>query len=87
MDANEFAGEAEARAATAGMQEMMGHGFAIGDRISYRRKEWNGGHESARVIGFNAEGRCFLLIVEHEDGSGIAVIDWRPFPIGNVLPF
>jgi len=39
------------------------------------------------VIGTSVEHGKSLLIVEHEDGSGIAVIDPRPFPEGHVLPF
>jgi hypothetical protein len=88
MDAMErMPGDAEAAAAIAALRETAGHGFAIGDRLSYRRQEWGGGYEPARVVGFFDEGQVPRLIVEHEDGSGIAVIDPREFPIGNVLPF
>lgn len=86
MDANErMPGDAEAAAAAEGLREL--NGFAIGDRLSYRRQEWGGGYEPARVIGTAVENGQPLLIVEHEDGSGIAVIDPRPFPEGHVLPF
>jgi len=83
--ADRMPGDAEAAAAAAAMRELAG--FAIGDRLSYRRPEWGGGYEPARVIGTAGEHGKSLLIVEHEDGSGIAVIDPRPFPEGHVLPF
>lgn len=73
-------------AAVAGMAETYGVcTFAVGDRVTYRLEGWGNAHENGRVTGHRDDG--LYLLVEAEDDHTQRVIDARPWPIGNVLPF
>lgn len=72
-------------AAVAGMADTCGTcTYAIGDRVTYRMAHWGMGYENGRVI---AHGEGHELQVEAEDDKARRVIDARPWPTGNVLPF
>lgn len=79
----------EAAAAIAGMSDIYGTcTYAVGDRITYRLREWgNAGYEVGRVIGHTEVQASPRLVVEAEDDHTTRVIDARPWPTGNVLPF
>lgn len=73
-------------AAVAGMTETYGTcTYSIGDRVTYRLEGWGNSHENGRVTGHSGDGS--QLLVESEDDHTRRVIDARPWPTGNVLPF
>lgn len=89
MDANRMPGDAEAAGAAAGMSDLYGCTLPeIGERVAYRLQGWSDrSFDAAKVIGhLHAEGSTTVLI-ELDDGSGLRVIDARPWPTGNLLPF
>lgn len=72
-------------AAVAGMQETYGTPtHAIGDRVCYRLRDWRTGYENGRVIG---HGTGHTLIVQAEDDGTRRLVDGRPMPDGELLPF
>jgi hypothetical protein len=62
---------------------------SVGDRIAYRTKDMSdASSESGRVVRVVAEaGQRATLVVEAENGQALRVIDPRPWPAGNLLPF
>ena len=82
----------ECAGAVAGMADTYGRLEScnlpsVGDRIAYRLKfhtdtEW----EAGRVIRIQ-EGDRPLVVVETDDEKTLRVIDGRPWPTGNLLPF
>lgn len=93
MELERMPGDAEAAAAIEGMADTYGKPAAVslpavGDRITYRTKamtetEW----EAGRVVRVQAISGRPLIVVEAEDAMTLRVIDARPWPDGNVLPF
>lgn len=93
MDAH----EREAAGAAAGMNETYGSRIdleafslpSVGDRVTYRLRGMSDtASEAGRVVRVTADSADLAtLVVEAEDGSGLRVIDPRPWPTGNVLPF
>ena len=93
MDAH----EREAAGAAAGMAETYGSRIdleactlpSVGDRIAYRLKGMSeAASEAGRVVRVAADGPDrATLVVESEDGQTLRVIDPRPWPAGNLLPF
>ena len=90
MDAH----DREYAAAAAGMSEIYGTQEpcslpSIGDRIAWRTKAMSDRDcESGRVVlVVEGEGRRTEIVVEAENGQSLRVIDPRPWPIGNLLPF
>jgi len=90
MDAHdrEYAG------AVAGMAEHYGSDEpcslpSIGDRIAWRTRAMSEADcEAGRVVlVVTGEGRRAELVVEQENGQALRVIDPRPWPTGNLLPF
>ncbi len=80
MDAhsNEFA------AAVAGMAEVYGTPqLAPGTGVAFRLKDWPGTcYADGRVRGYTSDG---MLSVDSDVGA--LVLDPRPWPDGNLLPF
>lgn len=61
------------------------HGYAVGDRISYRLHAWGDSSWSAgRVMGDAGPDRVW---VNDENTNQPQVVDVRQWPTGNVLPF
>jgi len=81
--------ENEYLAATAGMSDVYGYGpHAIGDRVTYRLKSWgDSSYEAGRVTGFTSCESAERLVVEAEDDRTLRIVDPRPWPTGNLLPF
>ena len=77
--------------AVAGMADTYGHGLqlpSVGDRITYRTKAMTeAGWAAGRVVRVQDIGPRPLIVVETEDEMTLRVIDARPWPDGNVLPF
>ena len=75
-------------AAVAGLSDTYGYGpHAIGDRVTYRLKSWGDGYECGRVTGFTQSESAERLVVEAEDDRTLRILDPRPWPTGNLLPF
>ena len=90
MDAH----DREYAAAAAGMAEHYGADEpcllpSIGDRVAWRTKAMTERDcESGRVVLIvEGEGRKTEIVVEAENGQSLRVIDPRPWPTGNLLPF
>ncbi len=90
MDAH----EREYLAAAAGMADTYGFPIActlpsVGDRIAYRLKaHTDEQYEAGRVVRINTEGERPLVVVESENAEGtLRVLDARPWPTGQILPF
>ena len=86
--AREYAG------AIAGMHDTYGFPVActlpsVGDRIAYRLKTHTDMEsEAGRVVRVNNEGERPLVVVESENAEGtLRVLDARPWPAGQILPF
>ena len=86
--AREYAG------AIAGMHDTYGFPVActlpsVGDRIAYRLKTHTDMEsEAGRVVRVNAEGERPLVVVESENAEvAQRVLDARPWPTGQILPF
>jgi len=80
MDAhsNEFA------AAVAGMAETYGTPqLAPGTGVAFRLEGWSpASYADGRVRGYDAAG---MLVVDSD--FGVVILDPRPWPYGNLLPF
>ena len=75
-------------AAAAGMADQYGIcTYAVGDRVTYRLSKDGTGYECGRVIGHTEVESQPRLVIEAEDEQTLRVIDPRPWPTGNVLPF
>lgn len=88
MDAH----EREYAAAVNGMADTYGRSCAlpsVGDRIAYRVAGMSeSSSEAGRVVRVVVEaGQRPSLVVESEDTHTPRVIDPRPWPTGNLLPF
>ena len=91
MDAH----EREYMAAAEGMADLYGRHPetctlpSVGDRVAWRTKAMSDtSSESGRVVRVVAQaGEPTTLVVEAEDGGTLRVIDPRPWPAGNLLPF
>jgi hypothetical protein len=92
MDAH----DREYAAAAAGMAEVYGTNPdepcslpSIGDRVAWRTKAMSDTDcESGRVVLIvTGLGRRAEIVVEQENGQALRVIDPRPWPTGNLLPF
>jgi hypothetical protein len=60
---------------------------AVGDRVTYRTRAMTEcGSESGRVVRITVDTNP-VLIVQPEGEEGLRVIDPRPWPTGNLLPF
>lgn len=87
--------EREYLAAAEGMADLYGRHPesctlpSVGDRIAYRTKEMSdAASEAGRVVRVVAEaGQRPTLVVEAEDSQTLRVLDPRPWPAGNLLPF
>lgn len=83
-------GDNEYLAAVAGLHEqtvspVVWHGFADGDRIHYRLYGMSDTSSSAgRVCGDAGPDRVY---VTNEQTKRPEVVDVRPWPQGNLLPF
>jgi hypothetical protein len=80
--------------AIAGMHDTYGFPIActlpsVGDRIAYRLKTHTDMEsEAGRVVRVNAEGERPLVVVEPENAEvAQRVLDARPWPTGQILPF
>jgi hypothetical protein len=80
--------------AIAGMHDTYGFPIActlpsVGDRIAYRLKtHTDEQYEAGRVVRVNNEGERPLVVVESEGAEGtLRVLDARPWPTGQILPF
>ena len=61
------------------------HGYANGDRIAYRLRGWSPSSCAAgRVCGDAGPDRVW---VNNEQTNQPEVVDVRPWPEGNLLPF
>jgi len=92
MDAHdrEYAGAVAGMAETYGSVEQSCSLPSVGDRIAWRTKSMSDtSSEAGRVIrvGTSPDNGLPELVVEPECGSGLRVIDPRPWPAGNLLPF
>jgi hypothetical protein len=70
MDANDRQpGDAEAAAAAAGMQELYGHHYAVGDLVNGRSggKDWSGRITQIDGERLTIEGDGFWLAVQASD--------------------
>ena len=82
--------ENEYLAAVSGLHEqtvspVFWHGYAQGDRIAYRLHEWSPSSSAAgRVCGDAGPDRVW---VNNEQTNRPEVVDVRPWPEGNLLPF
>ena len=87
--------EREYQAAAQGMADLYGMNPesctlpSVGDRVAWRTKAMSDtSSESGRVVRIVAEaGQRPTLVVESEDSQTLRVIDPRPWPTGNLLPF
>ena len=90
MDAHdrEYAGAVAGMAETYGADEHCSLP-SIGDRVAWRTKAMTERDcESGRVVLIvEGEGRKTEIVVEAENGQSLRVIDPRPWPTGNLLPF
>lgn len=78
----------EYAAAAAGMSDTYGRcAYAVGDRVTYRLAGDGTGYRTGRVAGHKADGTLYVEADGRGPGCGIDVIDARPWPAGNVLPF
>jgi hypothetical protein len=80
--------------AIAGMHDTYGFPIActlpsVGDRIAYRLKTHTDMEsEAGRVVRVNNEGERPLVVVKPENAEvAQRVIDARPWPAGQILPF
>jgi hypothetical protein len=80
--------------AIAGMHDTYGFPVActlpsVGDRIAYRLKTHTDMEsEAGRVVRVNNEGERPLVVVEPENAEvAQRVLDARPWPTGQILPF
>jgi hypothetical protein len=82
--------ENEYLAAISGLHEqtpspVVIHGFAMGDRITYRTRGMSDASSTAgRVCGDAGPDRVY---VTNEETHRPEVVDIRPWPQGNLLPF
>lgn len=94
MDAH----DREYLAAAEGMADLYGRRMepepsrtlpSVGDRVTYRTRDMSdAASEAGRVVRVVAEaGQRATLVVEAENGQALRVIDPRPWPAGNLLPF
>ena len=87
--------EREYQAAAQGMADLYGQHPesctlpSVGDRVAWRTKAMSDRDcESGRVVlVVEGEGRRTEIVVEAENGQSLRVIDPRPWPTGNLLPF
>ena len=87
--------EREYQAAAQGMADLYGMNPesctlpSVGDRVAWRTKAMSDRDcESGRVVlVVEGEGRRTEIVVEAENGQSLRVIDPRPWPTGNLLPF
>lgn len=76
----------EYAAAVSGMADTYGTcTYAVGDRVTFRIGQT--GYENGRVAGHKGDTHLYVEVEGRGPGCSIEVIDARPWPTGNVLPF